>query len=83
MKNLQRCLLSAAGLVLVLSQVSCTTAWKTRRYSGDGELKIEEKDYLFQSLFVQRGYTIQLKPIKLDRPTRLTYDLKKLDLSRV
>lgn len=55
--------------------VSCSTATRLKRYSGDGEIKAKP-DYGFWG--GGGGYTLQFKPIKLDQPVHLTYHFSGL-----
>ena len=72
MKAMRIFFVIGVGLVL-LSQTSCSTQWRIKHYSGDGNIKTIPTPF-----FVHDGYTVQFKPVKLDHSTRLTYHFKGL-----
>jgi hypothetical protein len=59
--------------ILLLFQSSCSTQSYLKRYSGDGETKIIPTPF-----FVSDGYTVQFKPVSLDKPMNMTYHFKGL-----
>ena len=72
MKTLRRFFVAGIALLLLL-QSSCSTQSHLKHYSGDGDPKIISNPF-----FVSDGYTVQFKPVSLDRPTKMTYHFRGL-----
>ncbi|HVU08611.1 MAG TPA: hypothetical protein VHG89_08735 [Verrucomicrobiae bacterium] len=59
--------------LFLLFQSSCSTQSYLNHYSGDGEPKIIPNPF-----FVSDGYTVQFKPVSLNKPVKMTYHFKGL-----
>ena len=73
MKNSRRCFVAVMGILFSLILSSCSTQSYLKHYTGDGETKIIPTPF-----FVSDGYTVQFKPVSLDKPMNMIYHFKGL-----